>query len=220
MVAKDLISDLIPPLKSSDTGAVALNYMSEFHVSHLPIVEHKKFLGIISEENILDLNKPDKTLGQLRRSLDKNFVYQHQFIYDVIKAMAQSKLSLIAVIDEKENYQGVITLENIVHYLAQISSIIDPGGIIVLELNVKDYSLAEIARLIESNDAIILSVYISTNSNSTKMDVTLKINKTDIQSIIATFERFDYRVKAAYQESESYDDIKDHFDSLMNYLKM
>jgi len=220
MVAKDLISDLIPPLKSSETGAVALNYMGEFHVSHLPIVEHKKFLGIISEEDILDLNQPDKTLRQSSRSLNKSFVYQHQFIYDVIKAIAQSKLSLIAVIDEKENYHGVITLENIVHYLAQISSIVDPGGVIVLELNVKDYSLAEIARLIESNDAIILSIYVSVQPNSTKMDVTLKINKTDIQSIIATFERFDYRVKAAYQESESYDDIKDHFDSLMNYLKI
>ena len=127
---------------------------------------------------------------------------------------------MVPVIDDKENYVGIITSENLVQYLAGISAITEPGGIIVLELNVKDFVLSEIARIVESNDAKILSLYVSTYPESTKMEITIKLNITELKSLISTFERFNHTVKASFQESEYFDDLKDNYDSLMKYLSI
>jgi hypothetical protein len=89
-----------------------------------------------------------------------------------------------------------------------------------LEINQVDYSLAQIAQIVESNNARILSSYIMSSPDSTKLEVTLKINKTELTSIIRTFERYDYVISASFQKSQFYDDIQERFDSLLNFLKM
>lgn len=220
MLAKDLVSNALPPLKTSDSGSKALTWMNEFHVTHLPIVNDQQFLGLISEEDILDWNDAESSIGSHRLSLFRPFVYEDDHIYDVIKVAASLKLSLIPVIDREEEYIGIIPLENLIKYFAEMSGIKEPGGIIILELNAHDYSLSEIARIVESNEAAILSLYIAPQSDSTKIDVTIKLNKLDLKHIIATFERFNYQVKASYQESAYNDDLKDNLDSLMNYLNI
>lgn len=220
MLAKELISTSIPPLKTSDSGSKALIWMNEFHVTHLPIVNDQQFLGLISEEDILDMNDAEAPMGSHKLSLFKPYVFENDHIYDVIKVAASLKLSLIPVIDKNETYLGIIPLENLISYFFQMSGIKEAGGILVLELNIHDYSLSEIARIVESNDAAILSMYLIPHHDSTKIDVTLKINKLDLQHIIATFERFSYQVKASFQESPFNEDLKDNLDSLMNYLNV
>ena len=110
--------------------------------------------------------------------------------------------------------------QNIIKFFATLSSIDESGGIMVLELNRNDYSLSEISRLVESNNASILSSYISAHQDSMKLEVTLKINVSDLKQIIATFERFDYTVARSYQESQYFGDLKDRYDSLMSYLNI
>ncbi len=195
MTAKELIADIIPPLKTSDSGTRALNFMNEFHVTHLPIVNNQKFLGLITEDDILDLNEPDEPIGNHSLSLVKPSVTEHQHIYEIIKLVAELKLTVIPVLDEKDgNYLGAITLERLVSFFAKLNAVSEPGGIIMLEVNQRDYALSEIARIVESNDALLLSVQTNTIPNSTEIDIILKVNKTEIKSIIATFERFDYKV--------------------------
>ena len=104
--------------------------------------------------------------------------------------------------------------------VASTGSIKENGAILVLEINQVDYSLAQIAQIVESNNARILSSYIMSSPDSTKLEVTLKINKTELTSIIRTFERYDYVISASFQKSQFYDDIQDRFDSLLNFLKM
>lgn len=220
MLAKDLVSNSLPPLKTTDTGSKALTWMNEFHCTHLPIVNGEKFLGLISEEDILDWNDADAEIGSHRLSLFRPFVYENDHIFDVIKVASSLKLTLIPVIDKTEVYIGIIPLENLINYLAEMSGIKEPGGILVLEVSIRDYSLSEIARIVESNDATILSVYLTPHSDSTKIDVTLKINRLDLKHVIATFERFNYQIKASFQESAHSDDLKNNLDSLMNYLNI
>jgi LEA14-like dessication related protein len=78
--------------------------------------------------------------------------------------------------------------------------------------------MAQIGQIVESNDAKILSSTILSNASSTKLDVTLKINQEDLTSIIRTFERYDYVVKAAYQQGGGDEDLQWRYDVLMNYL--
>lgn len=220
MIARDLITDEIPPLKTSDTGIRALSWMDELKVSHLPIVNNNDFLGLISDTDILDLNKPEEPIGNHKLSLVRPFVTEDEHVFEVLKLIQNMKLTLIPVLASDNTYLGVITLPSLIEKFAQTASVSEPGGIIILELNHNDYSLAEISQIVESNDGKILSLYITSFADSNQMEVTLKINKLDLSAIMQTFNRYDYTVKATFYQKEFNEDIRDRFDSFMNYINM
>lgn len=220
MLAKDLITDEIQPLKTTDSGLMALNWMDEFKVSHLPIVHNHEYLGLISDTDILDLNITDDELGKHKLSLIRPFVFENQHIYEVIKLISSMKLTVLPVLEEKENYVGLLTQTSILQQFAILAATREPGGIIVLEMNALDYTLSQIAQIVESNDGKILSCYVNSLADSTKIEVTLKINKEDISGILQTFYRYNYTVKASFHQSQFSDDMKNRFDSFMNYINI
>ena len=220
MIAKQRNVDGIMPLKTSDTRKTALGWMDDYKVSHLPIVNDQKFLGLISELDIYNLNNFEEPLGNHNLSLIQPFVKEHQHIYDVLKLVNALGLTLIPVLNDQEDYLGSITLRNLVKYFAESLSVENPGAIIVLEMAYNNYSLTEIANIVESNDAKILSTYILSHEDSTRMEVALKINKLDIAAILKTFDRYGYFVKASFNEDSDLDDLKDRYNILMNYLNV
>ena len=220
MLAKDLITDEIPPLKTSDTGLMVINWMDEFKVSHLPIVNNHEYLGLISDTDILDLNITDEEIGKHKLSLIRPFVTKNQHVYEVIKMISNMKLTVLPVLDENENYLGLIPLTSLLQQFSILAATREPGGIIVLEMNELDYSLSQIAQIIEGNDGKILSCYLNSLPESTRIEVTLKVNKTDISGILQTFNRYNYTVKASFHQSEFSDDMKNRFDSFMNYINI
>lgn len=221
MLAKNLISDVVPALKTSDTGEQALNWMEIFRVKHLPIVNHQQFLGLISDQDIYDMNSPVEAIGNHELSLSRPFVSDNQHIYEVIEVLSRLKLTLVPVLSEDANYLGVITQEDLTREFANLSAMQHPGGIIVLEMNDNDYSLTEISNIVESNNARILSLYVSNHPESKKLSVTLKINSTDINAILQTFERYNYTISASYMSSKDMDDFyQDRFDEFLNYLNV
>lgn len=220
MIAKQLISESIIPLKSSDTGSTALSMMDDYRVSHLPIVNNVDYLGLISNVDIYNLNNFDEPLGTLALSLPKPYVIEYDHFYEVVKLISYSKLTLVPVLDNNNKYLGSITLNILVKNFSKIAAINNPGGIIVLDINNNDYSLTEIAQIVESNSAKVLSLYVTSHPDSTKIEVTLKINKIDILPVLQTFNRYNYIVKASYSEKEDLDDLRERFESLMNYLNV
>jgi len=220
MLAKDLTDETILPLKPSDTGSLALAWMDEYKLSHLPIVNNETYLGLISEEDIYASNIFEEPLGNHKLSLNNPFVKDNEHIFEILKLVAELKVSLIPVIDHKNNYLGVITLRKLLDEIAATTAIHNPGGIIVLEINANDYSLSEIAQIVESNDTRILSLYITSHEDSTQMDVTLKLNRMDIAALLQTFNRYNYNVKVILVEQEINDDLQDRYDSLMKYLSI
>ena len=220
MNARNLINDTIPPLKLTDNGQKALNWMNELHVYHLPVVNENQYIGMVAEYDILDANDSQIPFKNYENPLARQFVSEDSHIYEVLKTVNEQRISVMPVLDEDDNYIGVITLENLLDYFANANSMQDPGGIIILEMSTNDYALSEIAQILESNDTKALSMYVSTYTDSTQMEVTLKVNRTDLQPVIATFERYDYTIKASYQEDLYIEDLKEHFDSLMHYLNI
>lgn len=219
MLAKDLISDEIPALRTSDSAVEALNWMEVFRISHLPIVNNEEFLGLISETDIFDLNNPSEAIGNHKLSLLQPSVKCDQHIYEIMEVASRLKLTVVPVLDYNNKFLGVIQMTDLLHYFAKLSAIEKPGGIIVLETTQSDYSMTEISQIVESNDAKILSMYVNTLEDSTKLEITLKLNITDITSIIQTFNRYEYNIKASFMEYDEQDDLyNDRYDQFMRYL--
>lgn len=220
MRAIDLITEEIPPLTHTDSGEKALSWMEEFKVSHLAVLKNGNFVGVISESDILDKLNSDQTLDVLFQHLPRPYALAGDHIYQVLAKIAEFKLSLIPILDDQENYLGCTSVHHLLTLIANTGSIKEIGGIIVLEMAKSDYSMAQIAQIVESNDARILSSYIMSSPDSTNVEVTLKINQIELDRIIRTFERYDYVIKASYQKSNLDDDFKFRYDSLMNYLNL
>jgi len=221
MIAGNLLSHTIIPLRTSDTGAEALGIMSDFYVRHLPIVNDKQLLGLISEDDILE-HDVEEAVGSYQLSMTKPYVKDTDHLYDVLKILSEYKLTVVPVIDVESNYKGLISQDDLVRYFANTGSFTEPGSIIVLEMNRRDYSLAEISRIVESESAAILSTFITSNLETDFIDVTVKINRQDfqLQRILASFERFEYKIKASFQEADYFDGLQERYDSLMNYLNV
>lgn len=220
MTAKDLITDEIPPLTHTDTGETALRWMEEFKVTHLPVLKNGNFVGLVSESDILDKMDLDKSLDLLFDHLPRPYVLENAHIYEVLFRVSEQKISVVPVLEQDETYLGCTSIYKLVNMIANTGSIKEAGGIIILEVNRIDYSLAQIAQIVESNNAKILSSYITSSPDSTKLDVTLKINEIELDRIIRTFERYDYVIHASYQKSNFDDDLQTRYDSLLNYLNM
>jgi acetoin utilization protein AcuB len=219
MIAKELISEDIIPLKTSNTGDYALAMMSDFHVRHLPIVNNRQLLGLISEDEIFEYDSSEP-VGSYSLKMSHPYVYDTDHIYEIMQILNEYRLTLIPVIDKDQNYLGVVSLNDLLKYFAQSASFAEPGSVIVLEVNKQNYSLAQIARIVESENATILNSFITSSPDSTELEITLKINRVDISRIIATFNRFDITIKASFTESEYVDSLQEHFDSFMSYLNV
>jgi len=220
MIASELISDIVVPLRTSDTVDVAISMMAEFKVSHIPVVNNHAYLALVTEDDLMSDVDLDAPIGGIKLALPRLMINDNQHIYDVIRMMSEHRLTLLPVVDQEENYVGSISLESLAVNMAKMAAINQPGSIIVLEMSQKDYSLSEIAQIIESNDARILSMYVTAQVDSTNMDVILKVNKQDLSAIMNTFGRYNYSVKASYGQEEDPEDLKDRYDSLMNYLNV
>jgi acetoin utilization protein AcuB len=210
VIAEDLINHMIPPLKATDDAHKAIVWMEEFRCNYLPVVDDQRLLGFISEEIIFESNEIDKNVGHFK--LDTHF-------YDILKVAADHKLQMVAVVNDDNTYNGVITVQDTLTSFAQTAAVQMPGGILVLSMNHFDYSLAEISRLIEENHAKILSSIVKEDPlNPQKIRLTLKINQKDLSRVVATLERFGYNVIGRYQETKPVAEEKDRLDMLMRYL--
>ena len=132
----------------------------------------------------------------------------------------ENRLSVIPVIDENKNLLGVVSYRELLKQASEFMNVKDPGGLIVLELETNSYSFSEISRLVETNDAQITQLNTYTNPQTGLMQVTIKINKTEISDIVATFQRYEYNVKYYFGEELYENELRSNYDNLMNYLKL
>jgi acetoin utilization protein AcuB len=219
MIAEHLLSEDLLPLQVTDTGNYALEMMSDFYLRHLPVVNGDQLVAIVSEDQLLDADAQAE-IKTYDLPLQPIFVKRSAHLYDVMRILGEHKLTVVPVLDDELNYLGIITLEDLIRFFAESSSFRDPGSIVVLEMGYHDYSLAEIARIVESEGAVVLSSFSQSFKDSNRIQVTIKINGQQISAIIGTFERFDYQVMASFNEVELQNTLKERYDSLINYLNV
>lgn len=219
MIAEELINHMIPPLKVTDDADKAIVWMEEFRCNHLPVVDKGHLLGFISEEIILESNDIGKNLADFPLVGKDCYVHLHSHFYDILKVAGDNKIQIVAVLSDEHQYLGLITVQDMMISFAQTASVQMQGSILVLSMDLVDYSLAEISRYIEENKAKVISSTMTEDPmDKGKIKLTLKINQTDLKRVVATLERFNYRVIGRYQETKPEVDEKDKIDMLLRYL--
>jgi predicted transcriptional regulator len=218
MMASAFIDPSIVPLKISDSVAVAIDFFKEFSVRQLPVVQDNICIGILSldeiEEELADIPVLDFI------NLNYSFASTYDHIYEVMRAISEQSVTLFPIIDENNNYLGCITLASLFKNYINCAAFSQPGSIVVLEMDKKNYSLAEIARIVESENKVILSSLLSSNAESDRLEITLKLNSAQIQNLLSTFERFGYNIKATFDVEDVKDTLKNRYESLMTYLNV
>lgn len=221
MIAKDLINYMIPPLKPGDPVDKARQWMEELRVNELPVATKGKYLGLLTEELIFDSEEEFSSIDQFPLLAVDVKVKESKHFYDVLRLAYAHGVRLVAVEDNEENFLGVISIEDVIDAFASTASVSTPGAILVLSLEYRDYFLSEISRLIEANDAKILSSHLSNDTKDLgKVNLTLKLNVEEVSHIISTLESNGYPVSDYFNNPITNDGDSERLDNLMNFLNI
>lgn len=221
MIALELINHMIPPLKPTDNGHKAMIWMEELRMNQLPVVERGVFRGFITEDIILEENDNTKSVVDYDLEGIQCVVTTDQHFYDVIKAATDHELQMVAVVNSSGHFEGLIGLEDTINAFAESTAVQQPGAILVMLMNQRDYSLAEISRLVEGENARILSAAVNSDpKDQSLLRVTLKLNQTEVSHITASLERFGYKIIGRFQEEEIKSNDQERYDLLMRYLNI
>lgn len=215
------MSVFIQALKKTDKISKALKLMEENKVIHLPVIEESSYIGLISESDLMAAADETARIEPLCMALHRPFISDFEHFFNALKIMTDQRLSALPVLDEKQQYVGLITAPMLLSELAQSMSVSNPGGIIILEVNQNDYSMSEIARIVEANDAKILSAGVKTIPDSTRMEVTLKLNKMNLEPVMQTFIRYNYDISFYFGDNEKNETmLLERYEMLMRYLEI
>ena len=218
MQAFELISSTIQPIPPDEDGERALELMNIFRVNHLAIVKNNFYLGVVSDKEIMNWNSKTEFIEEHLPNLASPHVLYNQHLFDIIEVLEKNNLSVVPVLDKDKQFQGVITGRKLLYTIANSAAIQSVGGVIVLQMNNNDYSMTEIANIIENNNTKILSSYVISKKDSTEMELTIKLNKSDINDVIRDLQRYDYNVKASFKENDPNTDFLERYEQLMRYL--
>ncbi len=221
MTTAEMINHELPILKLSDTVGKALNWMEENRIAQLVVADDGRYAGIVSEDILMNYEE-DLPLSEVMLQFSEIFLFDYQHIYEALAFIAKYQLAIIGVVDEEQNFVGNITTADTYSKFAELLGSHEPGAVLVVSIKNRDYSLAEISRLVESDNAKILSSYYSGNThlNNDSASLTMKINRESVTSIIATLERFGYTVEASYAHEPIESIEQERYDMLMRYLSV
>jgi CBS domain-containing protein len=218
MLTIELINNNIPRLQLEDSVSKALRLISDFRVTHLPVVENEIFLGLISEEDLLDQDESKMPIKLMQETFIQAAVHDNEHFLSAVTISNQIDSTVVPVINEENELMGVITTYDLLKTIGNFAGTNEIGGILVLEMERSQFAISEISRIVESNGATILHLNTTVHAETGMLTVTLHINKREISAIVATFERYDFDVIYYFGNENFENEVHSNYRHLMNYL--
>lgn len=95
------------------------------------------------------------------------------------------------------------------------------NSLIIIEVPLIDYTVTDIARIVESNNAHIMNLFVLPIADGNTLLVSVKTNLIDPSPVLMSFERFNYKVvHYEMKEGAITDTHKARLDELLYYLDM
>ncbi len=218
MLTTELINNNIPQLHLQDSVSKALQLINDYRISHLPVVQEEKYLGLIGEDDLLDAEDERLAIQTLQEHFTEAFVKENEHFLNAVNCSNRYETSVVPVINEQTELVGVITVTDLLKALGDFSGANEIGGIIVMEMERSQFAISEISRIVESNDAHILHLNTTVQPDTGLLTVTLHLNKKEIASIVSSFERYEYDVIYFFGDEKFENEIHVNYRHLMNYL--
>ncbi|OIN58377.1 CBS domain-containing protein [Arsenicibacter rosenii] len=220
MLAAELIDPMLPALKLTDTVGKALDWMQEHRIGQLVLTDQDEYKGLLDEDGLMDVSDDMLLLSNVMARHEQLFVFEHQHLYEVLQTALENRLGVIAVLSDNNDFMGTISVSELIKQFVRDLGILEPGAILILSIDERDYSLAEISRLVESNNVKIISCYFSSAAYGMpdKSRLTLKLNRRDITAVVSTLERFGYQIDAAFANEPIESVDQERLDLLLRYL--
>lgn len=219
MTTLQLADNIYPSLRLQDTVTTALQFMSEFKTGHLPVVSEEKFLGLIAEEDIEESNNQD-TLEVFQANFIPAAVNSNQFFLKAAAIYNLYQTNVIPVVNAENEFAGTISATALIGAMGTFCGSSEFGALIVLEIERSRFAISEINSIVESDGATILHLNVSPHPLPNFLEITLQINKKEVSTIIATFERYEYSVSFYSGEELFENELTNNFNNLMNYLQI
>jgi acetoin utilization protein AcuB len=213
-----ILTHSIPSLQTTDSVASARNLMEDTGFEDLPVVEDGSYKGLLVLSD-LELIEDQRPISELTDHFSPVFVREQDFFLTALKKIQENRIHCLPVLSISGEYLGSITNDNIIDEASRYLSASEPGGIVILQMPPQQFSISELGRIVESNNAKILHLTTWTDHGVGDLMVSIKLNKIDIQDILASFERYQFTVYQYFGENLSEDTLKNNFDNLMNYLR-
>ena len=218
MIVSEIQLSLVPLLKPSDAVAFAMDRMLESRLFDLPIVDNdQRLLGLVRYEMLED-QEQDNTLESFKSEWKDISVRNNDPFIQLLHLFQEDQTTAVPVLDEEDFYLGTVQVHDLAGWLATQSVVTQPGGLLTLKVAHNNYSLSEIARIAESNNGIIINLRLSPDDEPEYMLIHLKLNLVDLTYVMATFERFGYRIHSFNHQSHLSDFYTERYDALMRYL--
>jgi acetoin utilization protein AcuB len=218
MLTVELINNNIPRLQLQDTVSKALQLIADFRLTHLPVIADNKFLGLVSEEDLLDAEEEKMPIELMQENFINAFVLENEHFLTAVTCANQFDSTVVPVVNQEKDFLGVIITADLLKTIGNFAGTNEIGGIVVLEMERSQFAISEISRIVESNDATILHLNTTIQKDTGLFTVTLHINKKEISSIVSTFERYDYDVLYYFGTEIFENEVHSNYKHLMNYL--
>ena len=220
MIAKDLISEQVHALRTTDSVETAIDYLATQGFSELPILENKSIYNYCRLQSLYAMDDKTQVLSEVvAPNLHAPKAFEDQHLYELVPMLAANELSVLGVVDAESSYIGAIDQKQINKLITQSLTYRGMGAIMVLEVDEKDYTPATIARWIEENGAKVLGLMVS-QLEFGRLKVNIKMNTTYVRSIIATLERQGYRILQVYLSEDSNDKNDHEIDLALRFFDL
>lgn len=220
MINKELISASLPVLSPKDPVHRALMLMDDAKVLHLPVVDEEKYLGLVAEDDLLNAADDNQLVDTLLPNMSRVKVLPSNHFTDALQLANEYGLGVVPVAEADFQWVGAITASDLLKYTGHMIGADESGGIIVLQMDKRNFAFSEIYKLVETNDAQITQLNTHFDNNLGIFYVTIKLNKLELADIVATFQRYEYQVSYFFGEEEYENELRNNYDHLMNYLNL
>jgi Mg/Co/Ni transporter MgtE len=214
----EYINNDFKPFSSQDTVSAIQDFFADSTFSHFPVLDQGVYLGSISSVDA-ETFETEKSIADYRYALEGFFVRNAMIWLDVLEVFARNNANLVPILDDTNKYVGYYEITDVIKFLNETPFLKETGGIIVVEKSINDYSMSQIAQIVESNNGKLLGLFVS-EANAEKVQVTVKITLGGMNEIIQTFRRYNYEIISEHHEDNYLNNLKERSEYLDKYLNM
>jgi Mg/Co/Ni transporter MgtE len=214
----DYITNDYKAIDSQETIADVQDFFLDVSFSHFSVLNEGIYIGSIAADDVETFDS-DKMVSDYKYALEGFFARKNMIWLDVLEVFAKNHTNVVPVLDEENSYIGYYELEDIVKFFHETPFLKEQGGIIVVKKSILDYSMSQIAQIVESNNGKLLGLFVS-EADVDSVQITIKIALGGLNDIIQTFRRYNYEIISEHHEDNYLNSLKERSDYLDKYLNI